>query len=66
MNERLSGKDAHDIRKRLEHLRYQIDNQEMVYDFVTKSDTTATLKLIEDAHVKVSKVLAFSLRLQSA
>lgn len=53
VNERLAGKQSWEIRQKLEHLKSKRKNWELIYQYVTKLDATATLARIEEANTKV-------------
>ena len=53
LNERLAGKESWEIRQKLEHLKSKRKTWEMIYQYVTKLDATATLARIEEASSKV-------------
>lgn len=56
MNERLSGRmEPWEARQRLEYLKMRRKNWELVYEYVTKLDVSATLQVIEDAYQKVGR-----------
>ncbi len=54
VNERLAGKESWEIRQKLEHLKSKRKNWELIYEYVTKLDATATLARIEEANTKVT------------
>ena len=56
VNERLAGKESWEIRQKLEHLKSKRKNWELIYEYVTKLDATATLARIEEANVKVQSL----------
>lgn len=58
VNERLAGKESWEIRQKLEHLKSKRKNWELIYEYVTKLDATATLARIEEANVKVQELLS--------
>ena len=53
VNERISGKPAHEVRRRLEYLKLRRRNWEAIYHYITETDAVATLELIEEANRKV-------------
>ena len=53
LNERLAGKESWEIRQKLEHLKSKRKTWEMIYQYITKLDATATLARIEEASSKV-------------
>ena len=59
LNERLAGKESWEIRQKLEHLKSKRKTWEMIYQYVTKLDATATLARIEEASAQVC-LLPFS------
>jgi len=60
VNERLAGKESWEIRQKLEHLKSKRENWELIYEYVTKLDATATLARIEEANTKVRSLIAAS------
>lgn len=58
VNERLAGKQSWEIRQKLEHLKSKRKNWELIYQYVTKLDATATLARIEEANTKVQPLKA--------
>ncbi|KAL0050387.1 hypothetical protein WJX82_010164 [Trebouxia sp. C0006] len=58
VNERLAGKESWEIRQKLEHLKSKRKNWELIYEYVTKLDATATLARIEEANTKVQELLS--------
>ena len=53
LNERLAGElQPWEARNRLEYLRLYRKNWEAIYDYITETEVTATLAVIEDANRK--------------
>lgn len=54
LNDRLAGTQAHEARRKLEHLKMRRHNWEGIFHLITKTDAVATLAVIEEASRKVS------------
>lgn len=61
-NERLDGTPAHVVRCKLEYIKRNRKNWEVIYEYVTKQDAVTTLAMIEEANDKVRPMRHFCLR----